>query len=325
MNPTTIIDMIAQEAALPGRTGDNRCAVGVLCCLRLSSLRSGSGGMTLCPWLLREPQDRKSSAGRNVRVPAVLALAFLMVPLTAAAQDWHEGLCQATVDASLSFPVPGVLAKVEKKEGEPVKQGDVILELESETENLEVSRQILAVDAAKKDFERSKSVFAKGGSVSQEDVEQKEAVWKIAIVEQQQAEAQLRRRQLVSPGAGVVVDLFDLDRGEAVAANTPAARVVDISHCRFTVYVRGDSAHGFEKGKAVEIQFRIDREEIRVIGTEETRVTGTEEITVTGTVDFVSPAIDAASGLLEVRAVFDNKDRRVPAGLLGKMRLKSAP
>lgn len=236
-----------------------------------------------------------------------LLCAFLLPPVPAAmAQDWQEGLCQASVDASLSFPIGGILSKILVKEGESVKAGDVILELESETEALEVTRQKLAVEAAKKEYERTKQVFDKGGSVSREDMEQKEAVWKIAIVEQQQAESQLKRRHLVSPTDGVVIDLFDLDRGEAVTANMPAARVVDTSQCRFTAYVRGESGHGYEKGKPVELLFKTSR----------------EEIVVNGVVDFVSLAIDAASGLQEIHAVFENKDGRVTAGMLGKIRLK---
>lgn len=237
----------------------------------------------------------------------MLLLALLAVPVLRA-QEAYTGLCQARVDASLSFPVAGVIAQILKKEGDTVRAGDVILELESTMESLEVARQELAVAAAKKDYERTKQVLAKGGSVTQEDVDQKEAVWKIAQVEKQQAEAQLKRRQLTAPADGVLLDLFDLDRGEAVAPNAPSARVVDISQCRFTAHVKGDTPHGFEKGREVEIVFK----------------TGKEQVTVTGTVEFVSVAIDAASGLQEVRAIFDNKDGKVPAGLLGKMKLKPA-
>ena len=232
----------------------------------------------------------------------------LLSPLHA--QEWHTGLSQARVDASLSFPVGGVIAQIMKKEGDTVHSGEVILELESNMESLEVARQTLAVEAAKKDYDRTKKVLASGGSISQEDVEQKEAVWKIAQVEKQQAEEQLKRRQLRAPADGVVDDLFDLERGEAVAPNAPAARVMDISECRFTAHVKGDAAHGFKQGREVELVFKIDKEQ--------------EEVSVTGTVEFVSKGIDAASGLQRVRAVFDNKDGRVPSGLLGKMMLKPA-
>lgn len=226
-----------------------------------------------------------------------------------AAQDWHQGLCQASVDASLSFPVGGILASVLVKKGDAVKEGEVILQLENETETLEVTRQKLAVEAAKKEYERVKQVLDKGGSVSRADVDQKEAIWKIAMVEEQQAESQLKRRQLVAPGNGVVMDLFGLERGEAVTANTPAARVVDTTQCRFTAYVRGDSPHGFEKGKEVQIAFKTDKGDVSVFGS----------------VTFVSGAVDAASGLKEINAVFENKDGKVTAGLQGKMRSKPTP
>ena len=236
------------------------------------------------------------------------AILALLPTAALRAQEWHTGLSQASVDATMSFPVGGTISKILKKENEPVKEGEVILELENDLETLEVARQKLAVEAARKEFERMKKILEKGGSVSQEDVEQKEAVWMIAQVEQKQAEAQLSRRSLKAPTDGIVVDLFDMDRGEAVTPNAPVARVLDMAQCRFIAHVRGDSPHGMEKGKSVELAFKTSK----------------EEITVEGTVEFISLAIDAASGLQEVRAVFDNKDGRVPAGLLGKMRLKSA-
>ncbi len=223
-------------------------------------------------------------------------------------QEWHTGLCQGRVDTTLSFPVGGIISQILKKEGDTVRQDDVILELESGLESLEVARQTLAVEAAKKDFERTKKVLANGGSVTQEEVDQKEAVWKIAQVEKQQAEEQLKRRQLRASAGGVVDDLFELERGEAIAANAPAARVLDITECRFNAYVRGDAPHGFEKGGEVEIVF----------------TSGENELTLTGTVEYVSLAVDAASGLQEVRAVFDNRDGRVRSGWQGKMRLKPA-
>ncbi len=236
------------------------------------------------------------------------AVVTLLQPDTLRAQDWHTGLSQASLDATMSFPVGGTIAKILKKENDPVKEGEVILELENDLETLEVARQKLAVEASRKEFERTKKILEKGGSVSLEDVEQKEAVWLIAQVEQKQAEAQLSRRSLKAPTDGIVAALFGMDRGETVSPNAPVARVLDMAQCRFVSHVRGDSPHGIEKGKAVELLFKTSK----------------EEITVQGTVEFVSLAIDAASGLQEVRAVFDNKDGRVPAGLLGKMRLKPA-
>lgn len=237
----------------------------------------------------------------------ILLTAVLLTAAARAQQDWHEGLCKPSVDASLSFPVAGVLAKVLVKEGDAVKSGQALMELESDTEALEVERQSLAVDAARKDYERTKNAFARGGSITQEELDQKEAVWKIAQVEKQQAEAQLKRRRLLASADGIVQDLFDLDRGEAVAPNTPAVRVVNTTFCHFTIYVDGNEKTGFAAGREVEIIVNSDD----------------GEKTVTGTIDFTAPALDAGSGLQEIRAVFTNPDGKIKGGAKGKMRLKA--
>ena len=45
-------------------------------------------------------------------------------------------------------------------------------------------------------------------------------------------------------------------------------------------------------------------------------------IRIAGTVVFVSPVVDPASGLLEVKAEFDNKEGEVRPGIAGVMLLK---
>ena len=42
----------------------------------------------------------------------LLSALALLLPSTVHAQEWHTGLCQAKVDASLSFPVGGVIARM---------------------------------------------------------------------------------------------------------------------------------------------------------------------------------------------------------------------
>jgi RND family efflux transporter MFP subunit len=236
---------------------------------------------------------------------AVVCCTVSVRPLIAA-DPWHAGLSEPRVDASLSFPLAGVLSVVRVKEGDVVKAGDVLLELENESERLEVQRRHLAMQAARKEYERTKLVFDQGRSVSREELEQKEATYKIAEVEKQIAEAALKHRQLVAPCAGVIVDLFGIDPGEAITANTPVVRLVDVTQCRFTSYVKGDSKHGFAAGKPVEIEFE----------------TAQGDKTMTGTIDFVSPVIDASSGLQQVRAVIDNGQGLLAPGLQGRIRLK---
>ena len=223
----------------------------------------------------------------------------------AADPEWFTGVSEASRDAALSFPIGGVLARSLVKEGDAVAAGAVLLELENDIEKLEVERMTLAVEVARKDYERTKQVFERGSSVSREELEEKEAKWKIAVVERQQAETQLRRRQLVTPAAGIVADLFDFEPGESISPNSPAARIVNTTQCRFTAYIPA-AAHSFAPGRAVELKF----------------ATASGEVIVPGKITFVSSVADAASGLQAVRAEFDNADGRITAGIQGALRLK---
>ncbi|MEI6535124.1 MAG: biotin/lipoyl-binding protein, partial [Verrucomicrobiaceae bacterium] len=146
-----------------------------------------------------------------------------------------------------------MLATLAVKDGQEVKQGELLATLDDELEALEVARRALVMEAAKKDYERTKQVFDNGKSVSRDELDQKEANFKVAEVEHRIAQAQLRRRQLRAPYDGIISDHFDLDPGESVQPNAPVVRLVNPYLCRFTCHVRGTADHGLKVGRAVVI------------------------------------------------------------------------
>ena len=79
--------------------------------------------------------------GRSSTVPTFMnlrCLLYLLVgvfpALPLAAQEWHQGLCIRRMWMLSSFSIGGVLSKVFVKQGDAVKAGDPILELENEVE-----------------------------------------------------------------------------------------------------------------------------------------------------------------------------------------------
>jgi multidrug efflux pump subunit AcrA (membrane-fusion protein) len=51
---------------------------------------------------------------------------------------------------------------------------------------------------------------------------------------------------------------------------------------------------------------------------------GNETDTLNGKISFISPVVDPASGLQEVKALFDNPDNRIRPGVAGHMKVESA-
>jgi RND family efflux transporter MFP subunit len=212
------------------------------------------------------------------------------------------GITEPVFDVVLSLPVPGIVASLPVHEGDFVQTNQLILELDSRLEELEVDRRKLVLDNRKADWESTRTVFEKSNSVSRDELLKKEADYKIAVAEYETAVEQLRRRRLVSPGAGVVAELKP-HVGEACSAYEPVVRIVDIRHCYFVSNVEGQgSAHlKLNQKMALEIE------------------DGESKIRMEGVIVFISPVVDSASGLQKIRVLFHNPDGKIRPGLAGRI------
>jgi len=85
-------------------------------------------------------------------------------------------------------------------------------------------------------------------------------------------------------------------------------QVVDISRSRFLCNVEEWVGRTLKNGQSVDLSIR----------------TGSQSLAKKGTVVFVAPVVDPASGLLEVKAEFDNRDGAVRPGIAGFLLLKIA-
>ena len=212
------------------------------------------------------------------------------------------GVTEPIFDVTLSTAVPGIISVQKFKEGDAVKAGDVILELDKRIEELEVDRRNLVVGIRKMDLDATQVLYEKTKSVSKEELDKKRVDYAVAVVEHQMAVEALRRRLIPAPQDGIITDVL-LDVGEAADAYQPVVRMVDPRRCRFECNVEAHTATHL----ALQQTIRLDID------------TGATPQTVTGTVAFISPVADPASGLINVKVQFDNPDGRIRPGLPGKM------
>lgn len=250
---------------------------------------------------------------------------------------WGQGLAPRGItesyrDATLSATVAGTLAVIQRKEGERVRAGEVILELEKELESLEVERRRLVaeskveLEAARRRAEQlaqelaaTRLLYESTRSVSREELQQKDLETRLAEAELERlsiaeareaielriAEAQLRQRSIRAPFDGLIAEIVP-EIGEACYPQAPLVRVVDTSRCRLIVHLEAPAAADLAAGKPVQLRFD---------GVRPPNV-------VRGAVEYVSPVADPASGLLEVKVLFDNPDGRIRPGLSGTLLLK---
>jgi len=204
----------------------------------------------------------------------------------------------------LGAAVSGIVGKQFFKEGETVQKGDLIVELGSEVEQLQVARRRTLLDLSKADLERTKRLASTTKSISKEELEQAAAQYAIANAEHEVALAELRQLQVFAPFSGEISDLFGLETGEIARAQYPLVRLVNTEKVNFITHIDASESDSIKAGDLVELEVNK----------------GKSTAKFSGEVAFVSPVIDSSSGLLRVRVTFDNPERTIRPGASGVMR-----
>ncbi len=217
------------------------------------------------------------------------------------------GITEPFLDTKLGAPSDGIISAKHFKEGDAVKAGDVILELDKRLEDLEIERRRLVMEQKKFEWESTVKLFSSSKSISKEELDKKETDYKVASREYEIAQEQMRRRLVIAPFDGVITDIYH-QIGEACEARQtqdPLARLVDTKHCLFVSNMDAKAAASLNLGQAARLEIE----------------TGNATLPVTGKVTFISPVVDPASGLVRVKVMFENPDGKIRPGLSAKMLL----
>jgi RND family efflux transporter MFP subunit len=263
-----------------------------------------------------------------------VAIAALSVPFLFAIPSANNlyaaevpGITEPVSDVTLSATIGGLVSKIFLKEGAMVQKGAVLLEMDQRIDELEVERRKLIWDG-KAELEAAAArvktlkwmvdsnleLFKTTASVSKEELEKLQLDYELAVAEKKKLEAQkererveyemardsLRKRTILSPIRGTVVKIF-LEEGEGFQENQPLVQVVDTSRAIFTANVEEWVGRNLRKGQMVSLKI----------------IAGKSTVLVRGILVFVSPVVDPASGLLQIKAEFNNSDGVVRPGVAG--------
>lgn len=264
-------------------------------------------------------------------IQALTLVSLLALGSTAAAEVLASGVTEAVHDAAVSVTAPGRVEAVKVTEGQWVKKGDLLLYLDRELEALEVKRRelTLADNARLLELQERESVLAQqvkharalmaSGGVTRKQVEDENLAWRAVVAERkaleyakqrEQVELDLaresyQRRHVRAPLSGVITKIL-VRPGESIETNAPAVRLMDTSRVRFVGTF--SAASGVEPKVGAQAVLRLGH--------------ATQKQQRKATITFVSPAVDAASGLIELVAEMDNRENPVRPGAIGQLVLR---
>ena len=239
-------------------------------------------------------------------LPRLAGIALLSTwQLLGADPTWISGVTEPIKDVTLAFPIVGVVGARPLEEGTPVRKDQVVIELDKQLEELDLERKRLARELAASELERLKSLAQRNAiSVSKEEIEKKRSEFEITKVDHELAGAVLKRRQLLSPIDGQVAQFYK-DFGEKCEDQQPVVRIVDTRRCHLVANLEPRLAQSLRLNQKVSVEVLV----------------GESPVTVEATLIYLSPVADAASGLLRIKALFENPEGRIRPGVAGRIRI----
>ncbi len=234
-----------------------------------------------------------------MRKPLLFLAAFAGVLRLSAA----DGVLLPFKEVTVSSAVSGILAEVNVKEGDTVTADELLARLIDRVETKEAERFAKVLEQKEFAAQGTQNLFH-DKVVSEGEAIEKRLDRDIAKLQHQVALEQLERRKIRSPVTGLVVEKKK-EAGEAVNENEVVFRVIDISRVYLQVFVDATVALDLKNGQAVTVTFPEYRDR-----------------TAAGVIDFIDPRIDGASGLVRIKVLIDNADRKLIAGMRGSVAFK---
>lgn len=228
----------------------------------------------------------------------LVSLAGFSQLLTAQAEE-VQGVVLAVKQVSVSSPVlQEVIKEVLVEEGDTVKEGQPIVQLENAKEELAVQEGERLVENAEF-IAKGTEALHKDKMGSREQMLKAKTELELAKIRLAAAHVSLKEKTIRAPLNGIVIKKHK-EAGESVDRVEKLIDIVNIDQVYVQCYVNPKLLPELQQGSEVPVRF-------------------TEPINAkfVGKIDFIAPVIDASSGLLRVKVLIANPDHTIKAGLKG--------
>lgn len=213
-----------------------------------------------------------------------------------------QGNIEADKNVLLYPEMGGVIRRILVEEGQRVKKGAVLVDLDTELVELKIKEVENSLELSTTTYDRQKRLWdQKIGSEMQylQAKNQKESLENNLA----SLKAQLRKNRVVAPFDGIIDEIFPKE-GELTSPQTPMLRLVNLDK----VYVKADVSESYlgkvQKGTEVEVFFPAFNKSVNA------------EVDMTG--NFINPN----NRTFKINVNIDNKDNFVKPNLMAYVKIK---
>jgi membrane fusion protein, multidrug efflux system len=145
------------------------------------------------------------------------------------------GYMEAYSEIDIAAETQGIITSLNAVLGQEKSKGSIIATIDDKLKKLAVQTASLSVAKLKKDLERYNNLY-KGGTVTEQQLNEAQNLYDNAEIQSEQAQKQLSDAVIKSPISGVIIKK-QVEDGEYINIGNPIATIVDISKLKIKLNV----------------------------------------------------------------------------------------
>ncbi|MEP6992234.1 MAG: efflux RND transporter periplasmic adaptor subunit, partial [bacterium] len=207
--------------------------------------------------------------------------------------------------ASIGFNVPGVVARVEAKEGDFVRQGQVLATLDRTEYDINVEMATAQRERAEDEYRRAKIVFEAKG-IPENDFNKAGTGVRLARAQEAMARKKLQDTRLAAPMSGMLARR-GIEPGEQAAPGYPLFTIAQIEPAQVRVGVPESEVSRMAVGSRATVS-----------------IPSLKGASFAGRVRLVGIAADPASRTYTVKVEVANMGRKLRPGMIAEVRIEGS-
>lgn len=209
------------------------------------------------------------------------------------------GFIEPNQGVTLTTEVNGVIDKISFDSGSQVKEGQLLLSLDSKVEKANLKSTQARLPAAEAKYKRYKGLYKKG-SISKESYDEAEANYFSLAADIEGMKASIERREIKAPFSGVV-GIRNVYLGQYLQPSTDIVRLEDTSIMRLRFTVPQTDISRINIGQDIDITVDSYPNDV-----------------FKGSISAIEPAVNIQSGLIQVQADIPNNGGKLRSGMFAQ-------
>lgn len=251
--------------------------------------------------LLKFHQIKAGAARMQQMRPAPIAVATIGATAMVWQREFHSvGSLVAVKGVTVSNELAGTIEKIAFESGDPVKQGDLLVQFNIAPDQAQLRGAEAAAALARIDLDRAKDLRTQGTN-AQSDLDFAEAQYQQATASVDNLKATIAKKVITAPFSGRL-GIRQVNLGQFLAVGTPIVTLQALDPLYVNFALPQQDVVGLSVGQKVQV--KIDAYPGAVFA---------------GTVNALNAKVDDATRNLEIQATLPNADGRLTPGMFASV------